>query len=88
MRHLRMALLALVITRPALAGIVATLLGVGLGLAVATQGVTLREGTSPQPGAAFAVERAFPTGEAAVAPGPIADFALTDQDRHRVRWRD
>lgn len=76
MWHMRMSLVALILRRPLPAGVVAALLLMGLGLAAATPGV--KWGRS----AASAGE------EAAAIPGPVTDFALTDQEGRRVRLRE
>lgn len=75
MQHMGMALVALILRKPLLAGTVATLLPVVVGLAVATPTIEWRGSAAP-------------AEEAAVSPAPLADFALTDQEGRRVRLRD
>ena len=75
MQHMWMALVALILRKPLLAGTIATLLPVLVGLAVATPAIEWRGSAAP-------------AEEAAVSPAPLADFALTDQEGRRVRLRD
>lgn len=88
MRHDWNVLSALVLRRPLLAGIVFTLLAVGLGLAAAAPGITWRGGAASAEQAARTIERAFGQDGAGTAPAPVADFALTDQAGRRVRLRE
>lgn len=88
MRHVWVALVALLLRRPLFTGTIATLLVVGLGLAVASPGIRWRASAASTGEAAFAAEQASTPDEAAVARDPVSDFALTDQDGRRVRLRE
>ncbi len=85
MRRIGMSLVAMVLRRPLLAGTVATVVALGLGLAIATPGIEWGGG------AVSAEEPAFAIGPAVghvPAPRPVPDFALMDQDGRRVRLRE
>lgn len=86
MRHGTTALGVLVVRRPLVAGTVATLLAVGIGLAVAMPGIRWR-------GSAVSAEEPSvtidgPVGRDETASVAVADFALTAQDGRRVRLRE
>lgn len=91
MRYAQMALVGLLLRRPLLAGIIVTFLGIGVGVALASPGITWRWGAAPAARPAATLERAFRSDEAAGPPGsggPTSDFALTDQAGRRVRFRE
>ncbi len=84
MQRMWMSVLAVILGRPVLAGMVATAVAFGLGLAIATPGTEWHGTAASAEEPVFAVERATEYGP---APRPVPDFALTDQDGRRVRWR-
>lgn len=91
MRRVRAALMYLIVRRPLPVGIAATLLAMGIGVALAMPGVTWRGGAVPAEEAAVTVERAFSLDGPRPVPapaGPVADFALTDHEGRRVRFRE
>lgn len=88
MRRMRMALVALVLRRPAVTGSVATLLAVAIGLAGAMPWLEWRKAPAPAREAPFTLERAFAQDAPAAPPRSIPDFTLRDQAGRQVRLRD
>lgn len=88
MVQMKMGLVALILRRPALAGGIATLLAVGIGLAGAAPWVEWRKPPAPATETPFTLERAFAQEAPVAAPRPIPDFSLRDQAGRPVRLRD
>lgn len=88
MPRVKKALVALVLRRPALAGSLATLLAMGIGLAGAAPWVEWRRATPRPQEVPFRVERAFAQDVPAAAPRSVPDFTLTDLAGRRVRLHD
>jgi len=78
-------MLAIILRRPLLSGMVATMMAIGLALAVATPAIEWGGGAASADEPVFATSRAL--GQEPV-PRPVPDFALTDQVGRRVRWRE
>ena len=78
-------MVTIILQRPLLAGTIAALVLLGLGLAIATPGIKWGENAASAEEPVFAVG---PTVGHEPAPRPVPDFALTDQEGRRVRLRE